>query len=298
MSKSTIAEFEGEPEIRQVSLWSDAWNSLCRSPIFIIGAIVGFTFTMMAIVPQLFTTKDPTQCSLANSKKPPSAEAWFGYDVQGCDYFANVVYGARVSMSIGLVATILLALIGILIGSLAGYYGGFFDNMLSRLTDIFYGIPFILGAMLLLTSYFAGNRGVVTVAIALVTFGWMTAMRLVRSTVLSVKDADYIQSARALGAPTWRILSRHILPNALAPLLVYLTITFGGIIAAEATLSYLGIGLQLPAISWGLQISSGQRWLRLAPHLVLFPGLFLSLAVLSFILMGDALRDALDPKTR
>lgn len=281
---------------QQASLWGDAVRQLGRSPLFILGALLFLMFTVMAIAPQLFTRTDPRSCDLSLSGDAPSADAWFGYDIQGCDYYANVVYGARVSMSIGLVTILGTLLIGLVVGSLAGYYGGWVDSLLARVTDIFYGLPLILGAIILLSVL--PDRGVFEVSLALILFGWMTAMRLFRSSVISVKEADYVQAARALGGRTRRILLRHILPNAIAPLLVYATIAVGGIIAAEATLTFLGIGLQLPEISWGLQISGGQNRLRDASHLVLFPSLFLSLTVLSFILMGDALRDALDPKLR
>jgi oligopeptide transport system permease protein len=282
--------------LRQTSLWSDAWRQLRRNPFFIAGGSLFLVFTLMAIVPQLFTRTDPNSCDLSNSAQGPSADAWFGYDVFGCDYFANVVYGARVSMSIGLITILGVLIIGLLAGALAGYYGGWIDSSLARVTDIFYGLPLILGALVLLSVL--TTRGVWQISLALIVFGWMTAMRLVRATVVSVKEADYVQAARALGGSTRRVLTRHILPNAVAPLLVYATIFVGGVIAAEATLSFLGIGLQRPAISWGLQIDSAQNRLRDAPHLLLFPSLFLSVAVLSFILMGDALRDALDPKLR
>ena len=283
-------------ELRQTSLWGDAWRSLLRRPLFLLGAGLMLVFAVMAVVPQLFTRTDPRACDLARSRQPPSAQAWFGYDALGCDYYANVVYGARISMTIGLLVVTSVLVIGVTLGALAGFYGGWIDSVLARITDVFYGLPLLLGAFVLLSVI--SSRGLVQVSLALTVFGWMTAMRLVRSTAISVKSADYVQAARALGAPASRLITRHIMPNAIAPVLVYATIAFGGIIAAEATLSYLGIGLQRPEISWGLQIDSGQRRLRDAPHLVLFPGLFLSLTVLSFILMGDALRDALDPKLR
>jgi oligopeptide transport system permease protein len=293
-AETAIAQVGGV--LRQTSLWSDAWRQLRRNPFFIVGGSLFLVFTLMAIVPQAFTRTDPRSCDLSYSAQGPSADAWFGYDVFGCDYFANVVYGARVSMSIGLVTILGVLIIGLLVGALAGYYGGWIDSVLARVTDVFYGLPLILGALVLLSVL--TTRGVWQISMALIVFGWMTAMRLVRATVVSVKEADYVQAARALGGSTRRVLSRHILPNAVAPLLVYATIAVGGIIAAEATLSFLGIGLQRPAISWGLQIDAAQNRLRDASHLLLFPSLFLSVAVLSFILMGDALRDALDPKLR
>jgi oligopeptide transport system permease protein len=295
--QSTLeAETAGSPAIAEASLWSDAWNSLRRNPFFIVGVLLLAVFLLMALFPQLFTNADPRDCQLSRSADGPSAQAWFGYDVQGCDYYANVVYGARVSVAIGFLSMLGTLVIGVVVGAVAGYYGGWIDSVLARVTDIFYGLPLILGAFILLAVL--PDRGIKEVSLALVVFGWMTAMRLVRSTVVSVKEADYVQAARALGASTWRILVRHILPNAIAPVLVYSTIFIGTLIAAEATLTFLGIGLQLPEISWGLQINSAQNRLRDAAHLIFFPSAFLSLTVLSFILIGDALRDALDPKLR
>jgi ABC-type dipeptide/oligopeptide/nickel transport system permease subunit len=290
---------------RQNSLWSDAWRSLKRNPLFWIGTLLALLFTVMAIVPQLFARgADPRSCNLSNSRATPSSEHWFGFDQQGCDYLANVVYGARNSLIIGVTAVLVLLLMGVISGALAGYYGGLTDSLLSRLVDIFYAIPFILGAILLLKVGpstdlpIIDSRGPGAVALALAFFGWMTAMRLVRSQVIAVKSSDYVAAARAMGASDKRILLRHILPNAVAPVLVYTTISIGVLIAAEATLTYLGVGLQRPAISWGLQISTGQSLLRTAPHLVLFPSAVLTLNVMAFVMLGDALRDALDPRQR
>jgi oligopeptide transport system permease protein len=293
----------GEPSVdvtddRQNSLWSDAWGTLKRNPLFWIGGVLGVFFLVMALFPSLMARgADPRDCSLSNSNAKPSADHWFGYDQQGCDYLANVVYGARNSLIIGLLAVSVILVLGVLVGALSGFFGGFIDSLLSRLTDIFYAVPFVLGAIVVLRSGTLG-RGVVAVAIALAAFGWMTAMRLVRSQVIAVKSGDYVAAARAMGASNGRILVRHILPNAVAPVLVYTTITIGVLIAAEATLTFLGVGLQRPAISWGLQIDTGQSLLRTAPHLVLFPSLILTLTVMAFIMMGDALRDALDPRQR
>jgi ABC-type dipeptide/oligopeptide/nickel transport system permease subunit len=290
---------------RQNSLWSDAWKTLKRNPLFWIGGFFGVVFTLMAIAPQWFARgADPRSCDLANSRDTPSAEHWFGFDQQGCDYLANVVYGARSSLIIGVTAVLVVLLLGIVVGAIAGYAGGVTDGALARIADIFYGLPLILGALVLLRVGpstdipIINSRGPGAVAIALALFGWMTAMRLVRSQVIAVKSSDYVAAARAMGASSPRILVRHILPNAVAPVLVYATITIGVLIAAEATLTYLGVGLQRPAISWGLQIDAGQDLLRTAPHLVLFPSLILTLTVMAFIMMGDALRDALDPRQR
>jgi ABC-type dipeptide/oligopeptide/nickel transport system permease subunit len=285
-------------DARQNSLWSDAWHELRRNPLFWTGAFLGVVFLLVAIFPGFFARgADPRDCDLVNSKQPPSAEHWFGFDQQGCDYLANVAYGARNSLIIGVLAVVVVLVLGVVVGAFSGFFGGVIDSVLSRLADVFYAIPFILGAIVVLRSGTLG-RGVIAVAIALAAFGWMTAMRLVRSQVIAVKSSDYVAAARAMGASNGRILVRHILPNAVAPVLVYATITVGVLIAAEATLTFLGVGLQRPSISWGLQIDAGQSLLRTAPHLVLFPSIVLTLTVMAFIMMGDALRDALDPRQR
>jgi ABC-type dipeptide/oligopeptide/nickel transport system permease subunit len=292
-------------DARQNSLWGDAWATLRRSVIFWTGAFFGLLFVGMALLPSVFARGvDPRDCDLANSKGTPSAAHWLGFDQQGCDYLANIVYGARNSLLIGVLGVLGVLLLGVVVGAIAGFYGRAIDSVLSRLTDIFYALPLILGALVLLRVGpstglpVIGDRGPGAVAIALAAFGWMTAMRLVRSQVIAVKSSDYVAAARAMGASDFRILVRHILPNAVAPVLVYATITIGVLIAAEATLTFLGVGLQPPAISWGLQIANGQSLLRTAPHLVLFPSIVLTLTVMAFIMMGDALRDALDPRQR
>jgi ABC-type dipeptide/oligopeptide/nickel transport system permease subunit len=187
-------------------------------------------------------------------------------------------------------------LVAVVLGSIAGWYGGVADTIIARVTDIWFGLPYILAAIVILSVI--GTRGLLQVSLVLLVVGWPTMLRLMRSSVLSVKGADYVQAARALGASDLRVLRRHVLPNAIAPVIVYATIYVGIVIAAEATLSFLGVGLELPAISWGLMISVAQTRVLNAPHLLLFPGLFLSATVFSFILLGDALRDAFDPKLR
>jgi len=293
-------------DLRQASLWSDAWRQLRRNKLFIVASVLLLLLAVMAAFPQLFTSiPRPSEggCAnaLANSRKPPGTNgAWFGYDTFGCDYYTQVIYGARVSMIIGLVVVGGAMIIGVVLGALGGFFGGWFDSLIARVTDIIYGLPLILGAILLLQflGQARGERGLLEVSLALILLSWMTFMRLFRSSVISIKETDYVSAARAMGASSSRIILKHIVPNALAPVLVYGTIAVGGIIAAEATLSFLGIGLQQPAISWGLQINSAQNYIRSSPHLLFFPSVFLSVTVLSFILLGDALRDALDPKLR
>lgn len=278
------------------SLWSDAWKELRRNPIFLVSLAIIALVSAMAIAPGLFTSANPRECFLSNSLVRPSSEHWFGFDLQGCDYYARTIYGARVSVAIGITVTVFAALLAVILGSIAGYYGGAIDAIIARITDIWFAIPTILGAIVVLSLL--GNRGFFQVSFVLVILGWPTMLRLYRSSVLSVKEQDYIEAARALGANDLRILTKHILPNAIAPVLIYAAITAGVIISAEAALSFLGVGLQLPAISWGLMISGAQTRILSAPHLLFFPGLILSITVFGFILMGDSLRDALDPKSR
>lgn len=288
-------------EGHEAGLWSDAWRQLRRNPLFVISAFVILVFAVMAAYPEAFTwfypgNQSPRSCSLSDTVARPSATAWFGYDIQGCDYYANVIHGARVSMIIGIATATISGAVAVLFGSLAGYFGGRLDTIISRITDVFFGIPYILGAIVLLNSI--GERGLAQVTLVLVALGWMTMLRLMRSSTMERRDADFVDAARALGAGTPRIIMRHILPNAIAPVIVYGTIFIGVAISVEASLSFLGVGLQLPAISWGLMINSSFRRILQAPHLLFFPGLFLSILVLAFIVLGDALRDALDPRLR
>lgn len=289
---------EAEPIAgREGGLYADAWRQLRRRPIFIISGVLILILALMAVWPTLFTRVDPRVCNLADSLLRPSSEHWFGTDVQGCDYYARTIWGARVSITIGVLVTACAALVAVALGSIAGYYGGVVDSVIARITDIWFAIPTILGGIVILRSVFS-TRGLLQVSLVLIVLGWPTMLRLVRSAVMSVKEMDYVDAARALGVRNFRIIRRHILPNAIAPVIVYATITVGVIISAEAALSFLGVGLQLPAISWGLMISVAQNRILTAPHLLLFPGAFLSVTVFSFILMGDALRDALDPRLR
>lgn len=306
------AETGGDVETleRAASLWGDAWRQLRKRWIFWMAAGLISLFTLMAIVPQVFVapspaTHDPRECGLRaadgtfQDRLRPSSEHWFGTDLQGCDYFARVIHGARVSIVIGLGVTALAGLIGLTLGGIAGFYGGWFDNLISRFVDVLFAIPFLVAAILFLNVIATqGERNIGHLLLVLGVFGWPTLSRLFRASVIQAKSEDYVEAARAVGASNRRILVRHILPNAIAPVIVYATIAIGGVIAAEATLSFLGVGLTLPAISWGLMINAAQTRIITDPHLLLFPGIFLSLTVLGFLLLGDAVRDALDPRLR
>jgi len=281
---------------------SAAWRSLFRRPLFWVSAAILVLVSAVAVAPGLFAHADPTDCTLDRSLAPPGPHAWFGYDFQGCDVFARTVYGTRSSLAVGVLATILAGLIAAAVGMTAGYLGGWPDALLSRLTDIVLGIPLLLAAIVLLHRASASGgpsgHGVWPVVGTLGVLGWTTAARVVRSSVLAARQQDYVQAARMLGASHRRILLRHILPNAVAPAAVVLTITLGTFVASEATLSYLGIGLRAPAISWGGDIFAAQSRLRQAWWPLIWPSTFLAATVLAFIMLGDAIRDAVDPRSR
>ncbi|MFJ7418493.1 ABC transporter permease [Streptomyces uncialis] len=282
------------------SLWGDAWIDLRRNPIFIVSTVMITLLMAITAFPGLFTSADPIVGDLQNNflKKPELghffAPEWLGYDGQGRSVYARAIYGTRASVMVGIGTTVLVTLLGGIMGMLAGYYGGIIDSILSRMTDIFFGIPFLLGAMVVLNSF--TDRTVPIVIGALAFLGWTQTARVMRGSVITIKQADYVQAAKALGADTKRILFRHILPNAVAPVIVVATISLGVYISAEATLSYLGLGLS--GVSWGNDISTGGNQIRVAQHIMLYPSILLSITVLSFIMLGEAVRNALDPKTR
>ncbi|GAB3069618.1 MULTISPECIES: ABC transporter permease [unclassified Phycicoccus] len=285
------------------SLASDAWRQLKGNPIFWVSVSLITLFVVMALVPQLFTNVDPGAAVLKEARAEPGADAWFGRDIQGYDIYSRTVYGARASILVGVFSTLATVVIGLVMGVLAGYYGGFLDTLVSRVTDIFFAIPLLLGGILFMSTFPNDQNTpylvvVGKVVLVLSVFGWPSIARLMRSSVLQVKPNDYVQAARALGASPWRIIRSHVMPNALAPVIVVSTINLGVFITAEATLSFLGIGLTPPAVSWGVAISDALVAVRTYPHILLFPSLFLSLAVLAFIMLGDAVRDAFDPKSR
>lgn len=311
-----LQAFEAPDAIgRRSSLWGDAWKLLRKNPLFLVSAFLLSVIVLMAIVPQAFTYlstatdcaapstntgaycwRDPLYSELARSAEGPSALHWFGFDVQGRDMFTRIIYGARNSISIGLTTTFGIFFVALFLGAVAGYYGGIWDAIIARIADTFFAIPTVLAGIAFLNLL--PNRGVLEVSGVLIAFGWPGMMRIVRSSVVSEREREYVQAAKALGAGPVRVIGRHILPNSLAPVVVYATLMVGGMIGAEATLSFLGVGLQLPTISWGLMVSEAQKRLLQAAHLLIFPGIFISFTVFSFILMGDALRDALDPRLR
>ncbi|MFC4854028.1 ABC transporter permease [Actinophytocola glycyrrhizae] len=304
-----VSTYVTEPEHQESgpgkprSLWSDAWRDLRRRPLFIIASVVIALLAVIAIFPSWFTSADPGYQDLDYSRQPPSGDAWFGYDLQGRDVYARVVYGTRWTLLVGLAASLLTVLTGSFFGIIAGYFGRWVDGLLSRFGEIFFGLPFVLGAIVILNLVRnAEIRGALPIVGAVVAsiavLSWPVAMRIMRSAAIAAKQQDYVKAARALGASSTRIIFKHMLPNCLAPVLVYGTIALGAFIGAEATLSFLGIGLRDPAVSWGVMISDARNYVRVAPHMLLFPAGFLTATVLAFVMLGDAVREALDPKLR
>ncbi|WP_370414715.1 ABC transporter permease [Streptomyces fradiae] len=284
------------------SLWGDAWSDLRRNPYFIVSAGLIVVLLSITAFPGLFTSASPTAGDLVHHYigKPElgsiGSEGWLGYDIQGRSVYARLIYGTRASIIVGVAVTLIVTVVGGIMGMIAGYFGGITDAILSRITDIFFGIPFMLGAMVILQAF--TDRTIWVVVFALAFLGWTQITRVMRGAVITVKQADYVHAAKALGAGTTRILFRHILPNAMAPVIVVATIALGGYISAEATLSYLGLGLASPTVSWGVDISAGVQAIRTSQHILLYPSIMVSITVLAFIMLGEAVRNALDPKLR
>ncbi|MGV8965893.1 MAG: ABC transporter permease [Cellulomonas sp.] len=278
------------------SLWTEAWRSLRRRPLFWISATLILLVLLVAAFPSLFSSLDPRYCQLKFSLDPPSAGHPFGFDRQGCDIYSRTIYGARASVTVGVLTTLAVVLIGAVVGAFAGFYGGWFDSLLSRVTDIFFAIPLVLAAIVVMQMY--DTVTVTTVVLVLAIFGWPQIARITRGAVMGVKNEDFITAAKALGSSRLMTLARHIMPNSAAPIIVTATVSLGIFIVAEATLSFLGIGLPPTVTSWGADIAKAQASLRSQPSVLFYPAGALALTVLSFIMMGDVVRDALDPKAR
>jgi peptide/nickel transport system permease protein/oligopeptide transport system permease protein len=279
------------------SLWGDAWRTLRTNPVFWVSVAIVLLVMSWAAFPGLWTTKEPTECVLTDNRMPPSDDYVFGTTVLGCDMYTHVIHGARPSIIIAVMVTVSTALIGSLLGILSGFFGGWVDTVISRFTDVILGLPFLLGALVFLALLQA--QSIWTVSFVLIALGWTTMTRIVRGTVISLRDRDFVDAARAMGASNWWIIRKHILPNTVSPIIVLSTLYVGTYVSAEATLTFLGVGLKPPAVSWGILIAEGEGLaVSGLPHLLVFPSIALIMTVLSFILLGDVLRDALDPRGR
>ena len=283
-------------EVLGGGFWGDTWRGLRRRPKFIVALLLIAFVLLVAAFPALFTAVDPGYADPNQSLLAPSAAHWFGTDLQGHDIYARTVYGARASITVGLGATLVVFVVGGALGALAGFYGGWLDAVISRIADVFFAIPLLLAAIVLMQVMH--HRTVWTVIAILSLFGWPQVARIARGAVLTVRGSDYVLAAKALGLSRFGILVRHAVPNAIGPVIAMSTIALGLFIVTEATLSYLGVGLPPSVVSWGGDINVDQIRLRAGSPILFYPAGALAITVLAFMVMGDVLRDALDPRSR
>jgi peptide/nickel transport system permease protein len=281
--------------IRQQTQFGDIRRRFFRNKLALIGLVmVGIVFLTAAAAP-LLAPADPRAQNLANTTAKPSAAHWLGTDELGRDQLSRVIYGTRIAIVVGLASIFLALLLGVILGSIAGYRGGKADSIVMRTADAFFAFPLLIGAILIIL---VTGRGVVPVILAIAVFTWAVPARLLRSSILSVREAEYVEAARSLGASSWRIVTRHVLPNSLAPVLVYGMVSVGTAIVAETALSFLGVGVKPDVPDWGNMISSGRTFFGYLDYLWLYPSLAVVFTVLGFVFVGDGLRDALDPRLR
>ena len=279
------------------TLWGDAFRRLRRNKLAILAIIWIIFVVVVAATADLWVPQalgGPTE-QLYEARLPMSADHPFGTDQVGRDVLSRVIYGARISLAVGLLATAISTLIGLVMGAIAAYYGGIWDTIIMRLADIFLAFPYTLFVIVMLAVM---GSGIQNVFIAIGVLGWPSIARVFRSAILSVKSNDYVDAARAMGASDSRIIWRHIFPNSVASIVVYATMNIGGAILTEAALSFLGMGVVPPDPSWGILIQDGQKFLATQPWLMIMPGLAILSTVLAFTLLGDGLRDALDVKMK
>lgn len=282
--------------LKKNSQFKEIFKRLLKNKLAVIGLIILSALILSAIfAEQIFSYEYALQQDLLNRLKPPSSEHLLGTDSFGRDIFARILHGGRVSLSIGIIAVGAATVIASFLGGIAGYYGGTIDSIIMRIMDMFLSIPPILLALSIVASLGIGMRNLL---IALVISSVPGFTRLVRATVLTVKDMEYVEAAEAIGLKKGRIIFRHVLTNCLAPLIVNATMGIGGTILAAASMSFIGLGIKPPRPEWGEMLASGRTTLRSAPHVVIIPGIFIILAVLSINFIGDGLRDALDPKLK
>lgn len=297
-SDEAIREIAGKAR----TLRGDAFRRLRKNKLAMAGLVWIIIVILIAVTADLWAPYwlgDPVAIDSSTAAQqrlqPPSVDHPFGTDKLGRDVASRVVYGARVSLIVGVVAVAIMVAIGLIMGALAAYYGGLWDSIIMRLADVFFAFPYILFAIVLIALL---GKGFHNVFIAIGIVGWPSIARVFRSSILSVKENEYVDAARAMGASTPRILVRHIMPNAMAPIIVYGTMAIGGAILTEAALSYLGMGVQAPNPSWGLMLSEAPTQIFTAPWLMLWPGVAILTTVLAFVLLGDGLRDAFDVKLK
>ena len=283
---------------KKQNLWTDAWNDMRRRPMFWISAAIILLVVVVSLFPTLFTQVDPRACQLSLSNQGPAAGHPLGFNKQGCDIYSRVIHGTSTSVAVGFIVILMTFVFGTIMGALSGYFGGWVDTVISRIGDIFFSIPYILAAVVVM-SVLSSHRNIFVIALAIGGFSWPVTARILRAEILRVKNSDFVMASEALGLSGFKTLWRHVMPNSIAPVLVVTTLSLSAAIVAEATLSFLGVGLP-PAqfMSWGLDISAGQSDLRVRPQNLIYPSIALSVTVLGFIMLGEVVRDALDPKAR
>ncbi len=275
------------------SLWQDAWARLYKNKLAMFGM---YTLIFMIIIALLTPWLAPYSYAMQNldlGASPPSAKHWLGTDVLGRDLLTRLMYGGRVSLAVGFIATIVALVIGVLWGAVAGYMGGRTDAFMMRLVDILYALPFMIFIILLMVVF---GRSILLLFLAIGCVEWLTMARIVRGQVKAIRQQEFIDAAIIMGLPVWRIIASHVIPNVLGPVIVYVTLTIPNVMLLEAFLSFLGLGIQPPQSSWGLLISYGVESMEEYPWLLIFPGLVLSLTLFALNFLGDGLRDAMDPR--
>lgn len=284
---------------RKSNLWLDAWRDLRGRWMFWVSGAIILLVVVVALFPGLFTAEPPNDnCFLTNSNDGPAPGHPLGFTNQGCDVFSRIVHGTSTSLSVGVIVTSLVAVVGLVVGGFAGFFGGWLDSLLMRFGDIVFAIPYILAAVVIM-SVFLEHRNILVISLAIGLFSWPASARILRSEVLRVKQADYVMASEALGLSRVRTMFSHVVPNSIAPLIVVSTVGMAAAITAEATLSFLGVGLpNYLYMSWGNDISAAQIDLRSNPSTLIYPSMALSITVLAFIMLGETIRDALDPKAR
>ncbi|MGI8891768.1 MAG: ABC transporter permease [Chthoniobacterales bacterium] len=282
-----------EQKDSQSSLWRDAWHRLAKNRLAVIGAMLLTLLILAALLGPLFVRQSYFAQDLQLGAAAPSAQHWLGTDTLGRDLFVRILYGGRISLAVGLCATAVALIIGVLYGTISGFWGGRVDAVMMRIVDVIFALPFTVFVILLMVLF--GRRFVLLFA-AIGAVQWLIMARIVRGQILSLRKTEFIEAAEALGLTKTRIIFRHMIPNTLGPIIVYATLTVPSVMLLEAFLSFLGLGVQPPMSSWGVLIKEGAETMEDFPWLLIFPGLALALTLFSLNFLGDGLRDALDPR--
>lgn len=290
------SERAGDPIVRpSLSYWQDAWMRLRKNRVASLGLAILLFYVVMAVAVPMISDTDYRSIDEENIDSPPTAERWFGTDTLGRDMWTRVWAGARVSLSIGILAASINAVIGVIIGGISGYFGGRLDMVIMRLIDVVSGIPYLIVAILVMVVL---GEGIAPLIVAMIAIGWVGSARLVRGQVLQLKNQEYVLAAKKLGASHARVIFRHLIPNTSGLILTNVTMAVPYSIFTEAFLSYIGLGIQPPGVSWGLLARYGSQSFRYAPWQLFIPSFFIGTTMLSLYLLGDGLRDSLDPKLR